>query len=80
MLFNSLYTKDTPLSDVFGLFERPVYWFGGQNFGTQNTLFKFSFFNCISTNNLRSDKLSDKEVKVKEEETVNKSVFIHLAA
>ena len=39
-------------SDVLGLFERPVYWFGHPNCGVQKTLFKFYFFSCISTKNM----------------------------
>ena len=36
-------------SDAFKLSGRPVYRFEDSNLGTQETLFKFSFFSCIST-------------------------------
>ena len=34
---------------IFGLFGRPVYWFGCPNSRDQKTLSKFSFFSCISS-------------------------------
>ena len=37
------------VSDILRLFGRLVYQFGCPNTGAQKTLFKFSFFNCIST-------------------------------
>ena len=39
-------------SDVSRLFGRPVYRFGCPNSGAQKTLFKFSFFNYISSKNM----------------------------
>ena len=40
------------VSDVFRPFGRPVYRFGYPNSGAQKTLFKSSFFSCISTKNM----------------------------
>ena len=46
-----LYCHNFFVSHVFRLFRRPIYLFSCPNSGTQKTLFKFSFFSCMSTEN-----------------------------
>ena len=51
-------------SDVSRPFWRTVYRFGRPNFGAKKTLFRFSFFSCISTKNTLKQSMISQHIKL----------------